>query len=129
MVVESNLHLGKGIVRGNQFPIRRIITRIPAAVTVDEAWLTLKAGLTDADPGLFQKHITTVNVAGTGQIEDNGAVRTNAKVRFDLLAADTTLMVAETQYYFDIKLLFSSGDLLTIERGLTSSEERVTQDS
>lgn len=125
MVVESNLHLGKGIVRGDKFPIRRIVRKIPAGITISSSILTLKATIAIADPGLFQKSITSTNVAGTGQVEDTN---TNGigKLRFDLNSADTLLMVADTDYYFDIQVTFSDGTILTLESGLTQASAQVT---
>lgn len=126
MVVTTNLHLDLGIVRGNKFPLKRIIANIPAGVTLSEAYLTLKAAYTDADPGLFQKHITTANVSGVGRIENDGTSGTG-ELRFDLTEADTEAMVADTPYFFDIKLVDSGGYLLTVERGTTSAVNWVTQ--
>ena len=125
MVIETNLHMGEGIVRGDQFSFRRIVRGVPAGVTISSAILTLKATIATADPGLFQKSITSSNVVGTGQIEDTGASGIG-KLRFDLTDDDTLLMTADTQYYFDIQVTMSSGDIFTLERGQTSAVSQVT---
>ena len=125
MVVETNLHMGEGIVRGDQFSFRRIVRGVPAGVTISSAILTLKATIATADPGLFQKSITSSNVAGTGHIEDTGASGIG-KLRFDLTDDNTLLMTADTQYYFDIQITLSSGDIITLERGQTSASAQVT---
>jgi len=125
MVIETNLHMGEGIVRGDQFSFRRIVRGVPAGVTISSAILTLKATIATADPGLFQKSITSSNVVGTGQIEDTGSSGVG-KLRFDLTDDDTLLMTADTQYYFDIQVTLSNGDILTLERGQTSAVSQVT---
>lgn len=125
MVVESNLHLGKGIVRGDRFSIRRIVTGIPSGVLVSSASLYIKEALTDADSAaIIAKEITSSNVAGTGQVEDTGSSGT-AKIRFDLVVADTEAPVADQKYYFDMEVVLDSGDILTIESGITSFREQV----
>lgn len=126
MAIQTDLHMGLGIVRGNQFPLKRIIANVPAGVTLEEAYLTLKVSYSDADPGLWQKHITTANVNGVGRIENQGSTGTG-ELRFDLTNTDTELMVANQPYYFDIKVVVSTGDLLTLERGTTSAMDWVTQ--
>lgn len=125
MVEITNLHLGEGLVRGDYLSIRRHLTRMPSGVTVSSAKLTFKASTSDADPGLFQKSITTSNLAGTGHVENIGSGGV-ATLRFDLAAADTNLATANQNYYFDIKVTFSDGKILTIESGITSFREKVT---
>lgn len=129
MVIESNLHSGLGIVRGDVFSIRRTVNKIPSSRTVAEAWLTVKAAIADADgSATFQKIITSTDVAGTGQIEDTGADG-SAVLRFDLTAANTTAMTAGTVYYFDIQVRLDNNAILTLESGTTSAIAQVTQDS
>lgn len=125
MVIESNLHQGKGIVRGDKFSIPRTVLGVPSGVTISNAYLTLKASIGLADPGLFQKSITSANSPGTGQIEDTGASGVG-KLRFDLGTADTLLMTADTSYFYDIAITLSSGDKLTLETGVTSAKAQVT---
>ena len=125
MVVETNLHLGKGIVRGDQFSIRRVVKGIPSSILVSSAQLTLKSTIATADPGLFQKSITSANVAGTGQVENTGASGV-AVIRFDINDDDTLLMAADTDYFFDIQVTLSSGDIYTLESGVTSAKAQVT---
>lgn len=124
MVIETNLHMGKGIVRGDQFSIYRTVRGLSSGITVSSALLTVKNTIATVDPGLFQKSITSSNVAGTGKIEDTG-VSGIAKLRFDFTSANTLLMVADTEYYFDIQVTLSDGSLLTLERGLTSANAQV----
>lgn len=127
MVVSSNLHLGKGIVRGDAFPFRRIIPGIPSGAVISSVIFTLKASLADADgSATIQKSITSSNVAGTGQVENVGTGGIGV-IRFDLTATDTLAMIADQKYYFDIQVTLDSGDILTIESGITSAKEQVTQ--
>ena len=117
MVIETNLHLGVGIVQGNVFPLHRYITGMPSSITVSSAKLTLKNLPSDPDgSAIFQL---------TASIEDSGSSGT-ATIRFDLSAANTNAMTANTQYYFDIQVTLSSGTILTIESGLTSAKASVT---
>ena len=125
MVIESNLHLGKGIVRGDKFSIRRTVRGVPSGITISGSILTLKSTIATADPGLFQKSITSSNVAGTGQIENTGASGVGT-LRFDLDDSDTLLMAADTEYFFDIQVTLSSGDIYTLESGVTSAKAQVT---
>jgi hypothetical protein len=129
MVVEGNLHGGLGIVRGDVFSLRRTVNKIPSARTVAEAWLTVKAAIADADgSATFQKIITTGDVQGTGQIEDDGADG-SAVLRFDLTAANTAAMTAGTEYFYDLQLRLDNNNILTLESGKTSATSQVTQDS
>lgn len=116
MVINTDLHLGLGIVRGDSFPLRRTLSGVPVGVTVSQAKLTLKASVSDADPGLFQLS-ATIEDAGTNGI---------ASIRFDVSSADTLLMVQDQPYYFDIQVTLSDGGILTPEHGVTSSTYQVT---
>lgn len=129
MVIESNLHNGLGIVRGDVFSIRRTVNKIPSSRTVVEAWLTVKAAIADVDASAtFQKIITSSDVAGTGQIEDTGADG-SAVIRFDLTAANTTAMTTGTVYYYDIQIRLDNSSILTLESGTTSATAQITIDS
>lgn len=123
MVVESNLHGGKGIVRGDQFSIRRTVTGIPVGLTISASTLTLKSAI--AASALFSKAITSSNVAGTGQIESTGSNGVG-KLRFDILDDDTLLMTADTEYFYDIQITLSNSDIYTLESGKTSAIAQVT---
>lgn len=129
MVVESNLHDGNGIVRGDQFSVWRRISGVPPGATISEAWLTVKTAIVDVDgSAIFQKDITTTNVPGTGHVVNSGSSG-GGLLRFDLTAANTMAMTAGTLYYYDIQILLSSGDVLTLESGETSARAQVTIDS
>jgi hypothetical protein len=116
-------------VEGDSFAIRRTVKRtasgLATGVTVTKAWFTIKALLADADPGLVQKEITTGDVPGTGQIEDDGGGDVNPVLRFDILAADTRA-VGPTERYYDIQLLLSDGTITTPEAGTIEAVDDVT---
>ena len=116
MVISTNLHLGVGIARGDQFPLRRTLTGLPANVTISSAKLTLKTNISDADPGLWQLSAT---------VEDTGSTGIGT-IRFDVTSTQTLLMVQDTPYWFDIQVTLSNGSILTIEEGITSALYQVT---
>lgn len=124
MVIETNLHLGVGIVRGNGFSLRRTLINVPSTSTVESATLTLKTSADDNNPNLFQKSITTTNTVDEGHVEDAGSSGV-AVLRFDITSSNTLLMTAGTQYDFDIKVTMSDGAIVTIESGKVSARERV----
>ncbi len=121
------------IVVADDISIRRTIdfslSGFQAGTTITNAWLTVKANITDADPGLFQKAVTTTDVPGTGQIENNGTGDVNMVVRFDLLPVDTTAIGARDLRRFDIQVKTSGGKIFTPESGLISSIDEVTKAS
>lgn len=123
--------LGK-IVVGDDVSIRRTIDReasgFVSGVTITEAWLTCKLNVTDTDPGLFQKIITTTDVPGTGEIEDDGTGDVDMVIRFDLLPADTVAIGSTLIRQFDIQVLTNGGQIYTPERGVISAIEQVTLD-
>lgn len=112
------------IYEGQDYEINRTITDVPAGDTLAKAWLTLKTSIDDADPGLVQKEITSVNVAGTGQITDTGADTTGA-VRFDLVPADTALPTPGTAVPYDIKVRTTAGKVYPVEKGVFTTVQRV----
>lgn len=126
MVIETNLHLGIGFVRGDEFSIVRTIPGVPVGVTISGGYLTFKNALSDIDSAaIVQKVITTSNSDGTGHVTDTGADGTGA-VRFDMAKADTLLFTAGQKYFFDIQVQLDSGDVFTLEIGITTFREQVT---
>lgn len=102
------------LVAGDTYEVVRTITGLPSGYALDKAWMTVKASAVDADPGVFQKAITTSNVDGTGQITDTGTGDGSAAVRFDLASADTTLLTPGTSYVYDIQVRMVNGELIRI---------------
>ncbi len=118
------------VVVGDDLSIRRTIdfakTGFPTGTTINKAWLTVKSGIADADPGLFQKAITTTGIAGTGEIENDGAGDVNMVVRFDLIPVDTLAIGPTLLRHFDIQVKTTAGQIYTPEKGLISSVDQVT---
>lgn len=132
MPLEGNLHNGLGITRGDQFTLTRRIQAVPIGRTIQRAWLTIKANLTDSDASaIFQKEITTTHTAGQGQIADDPVASLNrtTELRFEITSSDTMAMTADQVYYYDIQIRLDSGDIYTIESGRTSAREQVTIDA
>jgi len=118
-----------GFVEGDSLVVRRTIDRagseLAAGATVTKAWMTVKEALDDEDPGLFQKVITTTDVPGTGQIENNGSGDLDPVVRFDWLPTDTRA-IGPTKRYYDIQIQLNDGTITTPERGTTKALDEVT---
>ena len=111
---------------GDDLDVRRTIRGIPAGQTVAEAWLTIKENEDDLDPAaIVQKNITTANVAGTGQIEDDGAGGT-AILRFDLTRVDTLLLSPDSAYFHDVQIKTSGDKISTPFRGMTLAKKQYT---
>lgn len=117
------------VVVGDDFTIRRTIDRSASGyatgVTITNAWLTVKAELADADPGLIQKSITTTPSVGVGEIEDDGTGDVDPIVRFDLVPADTILIGAFLRN-FDIQVKTNGGLIHTPESGTIICHPQVT---
>ena len=120
----------RDIVIGDDVSIRRTIDRIAsgfvAGTTITNAFLTIKAAIDDADPGLVQKAITTTDVPGTGEIENDGAGDVDMIVRFDLVPADT-LVISTPLRSFDIQVCTAGGKTYTPEKGEICQIEEVTK--
>src|SRR5215510_7731579 len=90
--------------------------------TLEKAWLTVKRSLDDDDEGaVLQKTITLVLNEEQGQIENAGDEDADASFYF-LLSSDETLALwtdnpDDVSYFYDIKVLSSSGASDVPERG------------
>jgi hypothetical protein len=125
VVFESNLHGGNGIVQGDAFPVTRTVTRVPPGNTITNAWLTLKSTYDSLDTAaLFQKAITP-SPSSDGLITNPGAGGVG-EVLFEVTSSNTLSMVADEEYYYDIQVKLSNGNIRTIERGVTSAMPQVT---
>lgn len=119
----------KDIVEGDSLAIRRTIDRtasgLATGVTISNGWMTVKKDQDDADPGLFQKAITTTDTPGVGQIENDGTGDVDPVVRFDLVAADTRLIAGDERHY-DIQVKTNGAAIYTGEVGRISVVEEIT---
>ena len=129
MVMRTTLDNGLGLIRGDVFSLRRTITNLPAGVTVTKAWLMVKTAYSVADgSATISKSITSSNVAGTGQIEATGSSTSRtAVIRFDFTNTNTTAVTAAVVYVYDIQILLSNADLITIETGTATWASEVAQ--
>lgn len=115
-------------VPGDSLTVRRTIDRtggddgtaMAAGAYVSKAWFTVKTLTSQGDgSAVFQKAISTNNVAGTGQIEENGqqaASNVNPIVRFDLVSTNTAA-IGTTGRYYDIQIKLDDGTISTPESG------------
>lgn len=113
-------------VRADDLDVIRTINGVPAGQSLTDAWLTVDSPL---GTHLFQKHITTVAVAGQGQITDDGSSDTVGAVRFELTGGptgDTTKLTADTAYPYDIQVKTSGGKIYTPESGFPTSSGGIT---
>lgn len=114
-----------GIAAGDDLDVTRTVTSVPATQTLTKAWLTIKTTITDADPGLAQKAITTTSVPGTGQITDAGSSGTGSLL-FQLTGTDTLAIPTSAWLYYDIKVKTSASKIYTVEQGRYYAVPRVT---
>lgn len=115
------------MVAGASWTLRRSIVNVPAGQLITEAWFTVKEDVDDLDAdALIQKHVTIANVAGTGQVEDQGISGTGI-VRFDLLHTETALLNENIDYEYDIKVKTDLGTRDHPEIGVVRVKMRVTQ--
>ena len=112
------------IVQGDCIDINRSIGNLPAPLT--KAWFTVK--ISKSSPtDVFQKVITTSNVAGQGVIGDDGTGDGVAQARFELTNANTVLLTDEKVYYYDIQVLTSTSKIYTPELGLIRMKSERTK--
>ena len=117
----------RNVVAGDDFGVERTVSDLVAGTSCTKAWMTVKTVATDADVNAkFQKVITTTNVNGVGQIEDNGATTTEVSLRFDCTRSDTILLTPGVAYFYDIQILLSTGEIYTPETGTFTTIQGVT---
>jgi len=108
----------QGLIRGDITSIYRTIEGLPVGRTVTKAWLMVKTSVSVIDASAtISKTITTTNVAGTGQIEDDGTTDSTAILRFDLTNANTIAVTAETVHLYSIQIKLDNSDIVEIETG------------
>jgi hypothetical protein len=113
-------------VGGDTLKVRRYVKNIDPTDLLTKAWLTVKADLADADPGVVQKSITTTYSPGNGQIVDAGATDGKGEILFELTAQNTA-DIESTGVYYDIQLKTAAGALYTFELGTVNFRADVTQ--
>ena len=107
-------------VIGNDVDIIRDIdmTNLFVGATLSKAWFTVKKTRSDADAdAIIQLDITPFYTPGKGQIIDTGAGDLHGQLVFEVDAAVTARLRAGRVYFYDIKMLTSTGQLYTRESG------------
>lgn len=113
------------VVIGDEFRIQRTYTGLPTGMTITKAWLTVKKSETIADPGLFQREITTSGGA-TGQITDADTTDGILAMFFDLTKVNTGAARPNTVYFYDVQVKRSGGEIHTLEKGTIAFIRGVT---
>lgn len=121
-----------GFAVGDDLLIRRTIDRtlsnLPNGVDVTDAWMTIKAAITDLDAAaIVDKQVTTTDTPGTGQIEDDGGGDVDPVIRFDLTDIDTRA-ISTVHRKYDIQVKVTGGGIYTGEKGEIWGEGDVTLD-
>lgn len=117
-------------VIGDNLSIRRTIDRtlstLPDGTIVTQAWMTVKNKVADTDVlAIFQKVITTSDVAGVGQIENDGTGDVDLVLRFDLVEADTRGIGVRAKFY-DIQIKTNTNKIYTPEKGRITGFDEIT---
>jgi len=120
------------VVVGDDVTIRRTIdvaaSGFSSGTTVVEAWMTMKAHVSDPDPGIFQKTISIADQPGVGQIENDGTGDVDVVLRFDLVPADT-IAVGLAKRHWDIQIKTAAGKVHTPEKGTMRGVQGITLSS
>lgn len=114
---------------GGDKQVKVKITGVPLNNLLVKGWLTVKSKVTDADPGIFQKIITSSPVGGQGQITDDGNTDGAGEFVFELTAVNTALLSEGVSYEYDIKAKQADGKVFPVERGTAIATRMVTQTS
>jgi hypothetical protein len=114
------------VARGDRYNIVRRI-KIKPSYVVSKAWLTVKNSPSDADPGVFQKIITTTP-SSSGQIIRSGSDGIPVAIlSFSLSTTNTEALTADVFYWYDIKVLYTNNELETVEYGKFSPYQPITR--
>lgn len=113
-------------VAGDSMIVRRRIKNVDTGDFLAKAWLTMKADLADADPGVVQKSITSSYSPGNGHIEDVGQTDGVAELYFELSVVDTANIVNNGAVFYDIQVKTVGGGVYTPEIGTLSFREGAT---
>lgn len=129
MSLRTNLSLGiaDGFIVGDSFSLDITLLAVPTGLTVTEAWWTVKAAVTDPDPGDMQLVITSESGAA-GQITDDGMTSGHAALLFTATPTDTSALVAGEAYQFDIQIQYSDSTIRTVGMGTLIAGQGITED-
>lgn len=116
------------LVAGDDYDYTATVTGLPSGTTITKAYWTVKLNESDLDAAaIYQKTITTTLVATQGQITDNGATDRIGVCAFFAQAADTVLLTAGTEYFFDVQLILSTNRIYTPIKGRLVAVAQITR--
>lgn len=104
-------------VGGDSMIVARRIKNVDPSDLLVKAWLTMKAAIADADPGVVQRVITTTYSPGNGEITDPGTTDGVAEIYFELSTIDTANILNNGAVYYDIQVKTDGGGVYTPEIG------------
>lgn len=116
------------VVVGDNFEVIRTIDNISVGQNIVEAWFTVRENHWDAT-SLFQKHITTTNVANQGHIYDDGTGDLVSNMQFNLQQSETLLLSPFFTYVYDLQVKTSAGFVYTPELGTLTANPSITSES
>jgi proline racemase len=109
---------------GNYLRLRWSVTGVPSGSAISSVTFKVKTTETDPDSALIiSKTITTVNISGTGQIENTGATSGTGLVRVDLTSADTLLLTSGIRFVYWVDVSLSTGEISTLEAGVIFAQQ------
>lgn len=117
------------IPRGNTRDYKWTVSPVITTDPVTDAYFRVNAA-TNPFGQLFEKHITTVLVAGEGQIEDTGSVSGVAILRFQLTTTNTLACSGGTpeepdNHGYAVELRTSAGKVDEFEQGVLPVIEQI----
>lgn len=93
------------------------------------AWLTVKDDPDAPDANaVFQKAVTTTNVAGIGQLYTTGVFSSmsTTSMRFDVTPADSKQFIPSQRYFYEIRYQSNTGKVYVPESGLMIARRGVS---
>lgn len=109
---------------GNYLRLRWSVAGVPSGSAISSVIFKVKNTESDPDSALvISKTITTVNVNGTGQIENTGTTTGTGLVRVDLTSTDTNFLTAGTQFVYWVDVSLTSGETVTLEKGAIFAQQ------
>ena len=100
------------------------VTGIPFGATIASAKFQIKPTETSPDSAvIISKNVTGTDSAGVGQVEDDGATDLIGRIRFDMIPANSALLIPGTQYAYWVQITLNSGQKTTLEKGQIFTEQ------
>jgi len=125
----NNRPVIENLVAGDDWIIRLTIVDITDDQELTDAWFTVKENIDNVDDdAVLQKHITAIEVANVGHIEDTGSDGTGV-VRFNVTKLQTVLFKPYVRYEWDVQVKTDLGKYNTPRncRGYLIADPEVTK--